>query len=302
MTQRNVPEVLELLEQDGEEFCRAPAIVTLSAETILPKGRIEQPLDRSQSRGAQDGILLVTNSSPTELASKAVAQHDIDESDRMLEDQGELVYGDGHGKNRMEANTNEKVVWTLAEEYKDIQDDVTFADGVWNENAAVFEQKYSLDSVLALHANDAASDKEVVKEAETAIVEDEAVDLPEVYDDRKDEATLCDVMTEGVLVPAMGAPQTGWHVDRFPQGPGRMRLVSTPLWSLRPPTCEPEVWLIIGKAAQREEGEKYADVRDAFAAQEERRSSWRRAKRGGVVACGVKAPLVDGVASYATCR
>ena len=70
--------------------------------------------------------------------------------------------------------------------------------------------------------------------------------------------------------------------------------MSTPLWSLRLPTCEPELWLIIGKAAQRDEGERYADDRDAFAAQEERCSSWRRAKRGGVVACGVKGPLVDG--------
>ena len=32
-----------------------------------------------------------------------------------------------------------------------------------------------------------------------------------------------------------------------------------------------------------------ADDSDAFAAQEERHSSWRRAKRGGVVACGVVA-------------
>ena len=80
MTQRNVPEVLELPEQDREEFCRAlqrqyltscgesfetldqcafaaPMIVTLQlcAETSLPKGRFGQPLDRSQSRGAQDG-------------------------------------------------------------------------------------------------------------------------------------------------------------------------------------------------------------------------------------------------------
>ena len=29
------------------------------------------------------------------------------------------------------------------------------------------------------------------------------------------------------------------------------------------------LWLIIGKAAQRDEGERYADDRDAFAAQEE---------------------------------
>ena len=69
-----------------------------------------------------------------------------------------------------------------------------------------------------------------------------------------------------------------------------MRLVSTPPWSLRPPTCEPELWLIIGKAAQREMRAKWQpDDPDAFAAQEERRSSWRRAKRGGVVACGVVA-------------
>ena len=117
----------------------------------------------------------------------------------------------------------------------------------------MLEQKYSLDSVLALDANDDASDNEVVKEAETAIVEGEAIYLPEVYDDRKDEATLCDNMKRCWFLRR--EPLTGWRVDRFPQGPGRMRLVSTPLWSLRPPTCEPEVWSTIGKAAQRDEGE-----------------------------------------------
>ena len=138
----------------------AALIATLSTETSLPKGRIQQPLDRSQSRGAQDGILLITNSSPTELASKVVAQDDTDELNLTLEDQderkwaderrtsnaeneveGELVQGDGHGKNRMEANMNEEVVWTLAEEHEDIQDDVAFVSGAWNENAAVFEHK-----------------------------------------------------------------------------------------------------------------------------------------------------------------
>ena len=93
----------------------------------------------------------------------------------------------------------------------------------------MFEQKYPLDSVLALNADDAAPNDEVMKEAEIATVESEAVDLLEVDNDRKDEATLCDVVTEEVLVPAKGAPQTGWRVDRFPQGPGRMRLVNTPL-------------------------------------------------------------------------
>ena len=104
--------------------------------------------------------------------------------------------------------------------------------------------------------------------------------------DGKDEATLRDFVAEEVLVPTVEAPPTGWRVDRFPQGPGRMRLVSAPLWSLKPPTCEPELWLIIGKAAQSEMRAKWqADDPDAFAAQEERRSSWRRAKRGCVVAC-----------------
>ena len=48
--------------------------------------------------------------------------------------------------------------------------------------------------------------------------------------------------------------------------------------------------MIIGKPAQREMRAKWqADDPDAFAAQEERRPSWRRAERGGVVACGVVA-------------
>ena len=140
---------------------------------------------------------------------------------------------------------------------------------------------------MALDADLVVPNDEVVKEAETVTVEGEAVDFPEVDADRKDEATLRDFVAEDVL---RGSTPTGWRVDRFPQGLGRMRLVSTPLWSLRPPTCEPELWLIIGKAAQREMRAKWQDYDlDAFAAQEERRSSWRRAKRGGVVACGVVA-------------
>ena len=127
--------------------------------------------------------------------------------------EGKFARGDDHGENRLEANMNEEVIWTLAEENEDIQDDVA-----WNENAAVFEQKDPLDTVLALDADDAAPNDEAVKEAVTAVSEGEAVDFPEVDFDRKDEATLRDVVTEEVLVPAVGAPHTGWHVDRFPQG------------------------------------------------------------------------------------
>ena len=70
--------------------------------------------------------------------------------------------------------------------------------------------------------------------------------------------------------------------------------MSTPPWRLRPPTCEPELWLIIWQARPEKRANRQADIPDAFTAQEERRSSWRRAKRGGVVACGVQGSLVDG--------
>ena len=116
--------------------------------------------------------------------------------------EGELVRGDGHGDNRLEESTNEENGWTQAEEHEDIQDDVAFVDGDWNENAAVFEQKDPLDSVLALDADDAAPDDEVVKEAEDVAVEGEAVDFPEVDADGKEEATLRDFVAEEVLVPA----------------------------------------------------------------------------------------------------
>ena len=125
----------------------------------------------------------------------------------------------------------EKEGWAVAEEHEDIQDEVVFADGAWNENAAVFELKDSLDTVLALDVDDAVTDDEVVKEAEAAAVERVSVDFPEVDADRKDEAVLRDAVAEEVLAPAGGAPPTGWRVDRFPQVPGRMRLVSTPPWS-----------------------------------------------------------------------
>ena len=68
-------------------------------------------------------------------------------------------------------------------------------------------------------------DDEVVNEAEAVTVEVEAFDFPEVDADGKDEATLRDFVVEEVLVPAMGAPPTGWRVDRLPQGPGEYSAV-----------------------------------------------------------------------------
>eukprot|EP00974_Lingulodinium_polyedra_P024938 2411873-Lingulodinium_polyedra.AAC.1 len=114
-----------------------------------------------------------------------------------------------------------------------------------------------------------------------------AVEFPEVDADRRDEADLQQAVASEVHVAPGGAPPAGWRVDRFPQAAGKVRLVSTPPWSLRPPSCEPELWLVIGRPGQRELRARWqADDPESFAAQEERRSSWRRAKRGGVVACG----------------
>ena len=86
----------------------AALIATLNAETSSPKRTHGQPLDRSQSR---------------------VAQNDIDELDRTLEDQderrwaderrtsnaeneieGELVRGDGHGEGRLERARTRRIV------------------------------------------------------------------------------------------------------------------------------------------------------------------------------------------------
>ena len=55
--------------------------------------------------------------------------------------------------------------------------------------------------MLTLDADDAAPNDEVVKEAEAATMEGEVIDFPEVDVDRKDEATLRDVVTEEVLFP-----------------------------------------------------------------------------------------------------
>ena len=95
-------------------------------------------------------------------------------------------------------------------------------------------------------------------EAEAAIEEGEAVDFPEVDVDRKHEATLRDVVTGEVLVPAVGAPQTRWRVDCFPAGPGQDASCEYSAVEFEASTCQSELWMIIGKAAQREMRAKVA--------------------------------------------
>ena len=113
-------------------------------------------------------------------------------------------------------------------------DDVVFVDGDWNKNSAVLEQKDLFGAVSVFVADDAVPNSEVLKVAETEIVEGEVVvDFPAMDADGKNEASLRKVVIEEVLVPVVGAPTTGSVFDRFPQSSGMTRLVSTPLRSLR---------------------------------------------------------------------
>ena len=96
--------------------------------------------------------------------------------------------------------------------HEEIRDGVAFSEGAWYENAAVFEQIVPLNTVLTLDADDAASDDEVLKEAEVADAEGEFVDFPELDAYRKKEASLRDAVDEEVLVPAVEALPTGWRV------------------------------------------------------------------------------------------
>ena len=74
------------------------------------------------------------------------------------------------------------------------------------------------------------------KEAEAAAVEVESVHFPE-FANRKDDATLRGAVAEEVLVPQGEHLIHGGVSDRFRQSSGRLRLVSSPLWSLRLPMC-----------------------------------------------------------------
>ena len=80
------------------------------------------------------------------------------------------------------------------------------------------------------------------------------------------------------------APPTGWRVDVFPRANGITRGGSAPPWSQRPPSVEPEVWLVTGKPVQRQLRDIWKrDDTDGFAQQEARRAAWLEAKNSGYV-------------------
>ena len=67
-------------------------------------------------------------------------------------------------------------------------DDVVFVDGDWNKNSAVLEQKDLFGAVSVFVADDVVPNSEVLKVAETEIVEGEfVVDFPATDADGKNE-------------------------------------------------------------------------------------------------------------------
>ena len=81
-----------------------------------------------------------------------------------------------------------------------------------------------------------------------------AVPMPEDFApadaDRVEAEEAKTAIEPEVAVLEGGKPPAGWRIDRF--GKERVRLVSVPPWSRRPPDVEPEVWIGIGRAARKE--------------------------------------------------
>ena len=162
--------MLELPEQDGEELCRAlqrlyPTSCGESFDTldqcafaaeVMALGDVAECAVSHTvwAKDTSDSIMNGFYLGAVLALRKQRCHHSASNAENEVE--GELVSRGGRGENRLEANTNEEDFWTLAEEHEDIHDDVVFVDVDWNENAAGFEQKYQLDGVLALDANDVA--------------------------------------------------------------------------------------------------------------------------------------------------
>ena len=112
-------------------------------------------------------------------------------------------------------------------------------------------------------------------------------DFPAVNADLVEAQQLAEALEPEIAVLGGGKAPPGWRIDRFPSL-GKVRLVSVPPWSRRPPKCEPEPWIGIGRAAQAELREAWKKEDPAgFQAQEDRRTAWLRAKGRGVVAAAV---------------
>ena len=155
-------------------------------------------------------------------------------------------------------------------------------DGAWAENEAKFEAIAPLGHILALEP-DGSHDDEIA-------IEDHPDELAEVDADLVAAESLAQQVQPEIAIVEGGRAPAGWRMDRFTNGE-RVRVVSTPPWSRRPPTIEPEVWVGVGRAAQKELRRRWQEADpEGFQKQEDRRAVWLRARRAGAVPAAVAVP------------
>ena len=176
--------------------------------------------------------------------------------------------------------SDEAESWELAEDRSAIEDEVDYFDGKWKENAAKFETSTPLEHILALEPD--TQDAEDAPEEAAESTEFAAIDA-----DRAEAQQDREAIQPEIAVIEGGKAPPGWRIDRF-KCLDRVRLVAVPPWSRRPPTIEPEPWIGVGRAHQKELRAAWEkDDPVGFKAQEDRRAAWLRAKRRAVVAVPV---------------
>jgi len=170
--------------------------------------------------------------------------------------------------------------WEMTEDNQPVDDIDAAYDGMWKDNAANFEASAPLECVLALEPDD----QEEVEPPIVPPADEEQPAVPPAEQEVKEDDN--DINDEVAIIEGGKAPP-GWRIDRF-KCLDKVRLVSAPPWSRRPPTCEPEVWVSVGRAHQKELRDEWKNKDPSgFQAQEERRATWLTAKKRGVVPVAV---------------
>jgi hypothetical protein len=162
--------------------------------------------------------------------------------------------------------------WALVE--GDEGDDMLMYDGLQLENAPRYK---NLDDPALATALDPEV-PEVGREATPDLPEPQVDGHPQVDADVVEAQAALSAEADELVSDGRTSPK-GWRIDNF-----RGRLVHVPPWSLRPPTMEPEEWLMVSAKYKAECREKWkANDPTTFNRQEKRRKKWRELKDAGKV-------------------
>ena len=157
--------------------------------------------------------------------------------------------------------------WRTLESEFSGEDCIEHSEGVLAENAPNLIQGDIHEAVALDPEKDACSSSDL--EAEQYSIVNPDLECIKSLDAAKDG----EVAVEGNKAPK------GWGIDRF-----GYRTISTPPWSLRPPTMEPELWLCFNKVQKQFFRDKWAaESPEQFARQEERRKEYDALKHAGKV-------------------